>query len=536
MIFIKNEPDKNVGAYINYFSKFVILFAVYLVTAKIGPSIATQNFSAAVWIPSGIALVSILLFGYKYWPAIALGEFIVNWYFAPLPVDVSLYMAIGDTAETLLAVYILRRFGFKISFNHLKDMVLLIAVAIVCTAISATFGVSSLYLINIIPASAYILAWKTWWVANTLSILIIPPLILSWINKPIGKITIKKIFEFIIFGLILYSVDLIVFHKVLNAYFENPSSTYLFFPLLIWAALRFGVRGTSVVIFLVTAVSIIETSFGLGPFFSDNLAYNLLSLQIFIGTITSTIMLLAVVESERKEMEQRKDIFICLASHELRTPITSIKAFSQILLSTPINNNLSIIKVYLKKMDYQVENMIHLINALLNLSRIQSNTLVIQKEKFALDKLIYDVVEIMQETHQVSSIEIRNTMNDDCVVFADKESITEVVINLLTNAIKYSPKTSKKIIGIKPARKGFVEVSFTDFGIGMTKEEVEKIFDKYYRVCNMKGTTISGLGIGLYISDQIIRKHNGRISVISTPGKGSTFSFILPMASAATYS
>lgn len=438
-------------------------------------------------------------------------------------------MAVGDTVETLLAVYILKYFGLKTSFTHLKDIVLLIFVAVFSTAISATIGVSSLYVKGIISSDQYILAWKTWWVSNALSILIIPPLIFTWNTLSGIKLRFTKVIEIVIFSIFMLCTDLIIYHKILNSYIDTSSSTYLVFPPLIWSALRFGVRGTSLVIFLVTTVSIIETANNLGPFINGNLAYSLLSLQTYIGTVTATIMILAIVECERKELEQRKDEFISMAGHELKTPLTSIKAFSQLLLKIHLKNKFTNMNGYLKKMDYQINNMAYLVNGLLNLSRIQSNSFEIHKIIFQLDKLVYEVVELLRETHHAKNIIIKNTAKENCNVFADKQFITQVLINLITNAIKYSPLDSKIIVGIKIINGKTVKISIKDYGIGINEAELDKIFDKYYRVYSINKQTVSGLGIGLYISNQIIKRHDGKITVISTKGKGSKFSFSLPI-------
>lgn len=514
---------------LNYLLKLLILFFVYLLSGRIGATIATEHLAAAIWIPSGIALTSILLFGYKFWPAIALGEFVVNWYLAPLPPDVSFFMAVGNTIETLLAVYILKRNNFSISLCHHKDVILLILVAMFCTIISATLGVSSLYLKGIIPLTAYLVTWKTWWVANTLSIIIIPPLILTIWERPYFNISKIKILEILLFTVTMFGIDLIVFHKLLHLYIDTTSSTYLVFPPLIWAALRFGVRGTVITIFLVTTISILETARGLGPFVEKDLALSLLSLQTFIGTVASTIMILASVESERKEMEERKDEFISIASHELKTPLTSIQAYSQILLKTPFKNNVRRIKGYMKKMNYQVNNMGKLINGLLDISRIQTGRLELHKKLFSLDTLVFEIVDDMLTTHQANKIIIKKTNRKKCNIFADKEYITQVIVNLLTNAIKYSSKNGKIIVNIAQEKNNTVKVSIQDYGIGMTQEEKDKIFDKYYRVSAKNKNTISGLGIGLYISNEIIKMHSGKLAVASTKGKGSKFSFHLPM-------
>lgn len=228
--------------------------------------------------------------------------------------------------------------------------------------------------------------------------------------------------------------------------------------------------------------------------------------------------------TQQMEFEKKKDEFISIASHELKTPVTSVKLFVQHLAKkAKINKEEDYLK-YLLKIDGQINNMTDLINDLLDISRIEAGKLQFYREHFELDDLITETVETLQSNK--NQIEIAGETKQK--IFADKHRVAQVLINLLTNAIKYSPPSKK--IYIKAAKKdGQIIVSVQDFGIGISKKNQNKIFDRFYREDGNRERTYPGLGIGLYIASEIVKRHNGVIGVESVKGKGSTFYFTLPV-------
>jgi len=231
--------------------------------------------------------------------------------------------------------------------------------------------------------------------------------------------------------------------------------------------------------------------------------------------------------SERKELEQQKDDFISMASHELKTPLTSIKAYAQIL-----HRHLEDIQEteglsHLTKMLKQITKQENLIRDLLNVSKIQSGLSDQQIEIFNLDQLVHDTATELGATAPTHAIKVEGQTS--AKVNALKEHIGQVLANFLTNAIKYSPASNTVIVRLSEDKKN-VAVSVEDFGMGIPKEEKKRVFDRFYRSDNVKTKNLSGYGLGLYIAAQIIKQHGGQIMVESTEGKGSTFSFSLPVA------
>lgn len=233
----------------------------------------------------------------------------------------------------------------------------------------------------------------------------------------------------------------------------------------------------------------------------------------------------SILYQKAQQATRLRETFISIASHELKTPITSLKVYTQVLLQQAQSLGDTNMSRYLFKMDQQVEKMNKLIKDLLDVSRMQLGKLAFQKEFFDIDSLAKEVVNTIQLTTKNHIISINGKAGK---VYADKGRIEQVLINLLINAIKYSPEADRVIVNLSKLGKKVV-VNVKDYGIGIDKKNQEKIFERFYQIDNSPSGTFSGLGIGLYISTEIVKRHGGNLWVESAKGKGSTFSFAIPL-------
>ncbi|WP_186990387.1 PAS domain-containing sensor histidine kinase [Constantimarinum furrinae] len=227
-----------------------------------------------------------------------------------------------------------------------------------------------------------------------------------------------------------------------------------------------------------------------------------------------------------KMQEHQKDLFIGMASHELKTPVTSIKGYTQVLKARYEESEDELLKNSLEIIDKQIRVLTSLISDLLDLSKMKTGGLELNMEIFDLNELIKNIV---QEITLINpEFEIKFSEGKGKNVFADRERIGQVLINLLNNAVKYSPRSRRiEIESAFTAKK--VKVNVRDYGIGINKENQKKIFNRFFREEGKDETTFPGFGIGLYITSDIIKKHNGTIGVNSTKGEGSDFYFTLPL-------
>ena len=241
------------------------------------------------------------------------------------------------------------------------------------------------------------------------------------------------------------------------------------------------------------------------------------------GNITAWIGTNIDIDDQKKELE-KKDEFIGVASHELKTPLTSLKGYIQLM---EFQDNLSDeAKIYVTKATSSINKLQHLIDELLDASKIKAGKLKFKKHAFNLTQLVSLCVE--NSTYMYPSFKIKKELQEGIIAYGNDERIEQVLMNLINNAAKYSGD-KKEIIILAEKNNDSAMVSVIDFGIGMVNSDQELIFERFYRA-NGHESTMPGLGMGLYISSEIIKEHKGEIHVKSKLNEGSVFSFSLPLA------
>lgn len=237
----------------------------------------------------------------------------------------------------------------------------------------------------------------------------------------------------------------------------------------------------------------------------------------FIGTVLDI--------TENKQNEIRKNDFIAMASHELKTPLTSLKAYIQLLLANVTRNGDSFLLNALQKSENQINKMTKLIYGFLDMSKLESGKLMLEPQEFDLNNLIQEVVADNRPIAQSHTISFNE--GPPVLLTADREKIGQVINNFISNAIKYSPKQTDVKVVVEKSR-GQLKVSVIDEGIGIKLKDQQNIFQRFYRVEDESTKGFSGFGIGLYLSAEIIELHKGKIGVQSEEGQGAEFYFVLP--------
>lgn len=223
-------------------------------------------------------------------------------------------------------------------------------------------------------------------------------------------------------------------------------------------------------------------------------------------------------------LEKQNNALICMVSHELKTPVTSLKAYLQALEKRTKPRVGAEEEKYFTKIHAQIDKLAHLIEQLVDKTRVENENLPLCKKPFIFEDLVDEIIEQNENaTHTVEK-----TTDTLSVVCADRERIGQVLTNLISNAVKYSPQADRVLVAITVGTHE-IQCSVTDFGIGISRDEQPYVFDRFFRLTRKSQDTFPGMGIGLYISSQIIKRHGGRMWVDSEFGKGSVFGFSLPI-------
>lgn len=323
-----------------YVAQIALLTLVYFAAGRLGLLLAvTQENTTLVWPPTGIALAAVVLLGYRVWPGIALGAFLVNaTTSAPLPAVLAI--STGNVLEALAGAMLLRRaVGFSNSLERIRDVLGLAALAaLVSTAISATVGVSALHLVGRVPAGGFGIVWLYWWLGDVMGALVVAPLLLVWGDWRSVAWERGRAIEALGLSAALVLVCQLTYGGWLDQGTARPPLTYLVAPLLVWAALRFGPRGAVTASFATIAFAIFGTIQGHGPFVLGTVEESLAHLHTYLAVTSVTVLLLAAIQSEwtrtRSELRQAEAKSRALIEHSFDA-IALVDRDGTLLYSSP---------------------------------------------------------------------------------------------------------------------------------------------------------------------------------------------------------
>src|SRR6266704_2822360 len=360
-----------------------IVTIVYFIAGKLGLSLAFLYASASPgWPPAGIALAVLLLLGYRIWPAIFVGAFLV---YATTAGNLasSLAIAAGNTLEAVCGAWLVNRFAGGTSvFDRPQGVFKFALAAVVSTIISPFFGVTSLALGGFADWANYGAIWLTWWLGDTTGDLLIAPLIILWSVASKRRWNNSQAVEVGVLLLLLFVLSEAVFGGWLAISARNYPIAFICGPIVIWTAFRFTQRETASGIFILSAIAIWGTLRGFGPFVMETENHSLLTLQAWTAVLTITAMALAAAMAERRRAEaaieqqkaavetanRTKDKFLAMLSHELRTPLTPVIAALDVLESVPSQSEDSKASLAMIRRNVELES--QLIDDLLDLTRI----------------------------------------------------------------------------------------------------------------------------------------------------------------------
>ena len=506
---------------------------------------AVGGFATLVWPPSGLSLAALLIFGPRLWPGVFAGAFIAN-LLTGAPILVALGLGVGNTLEAVLAVYALRRIpGFEVSLARVVDVVGLIVLAAgLSTMVSATVGVTSLHLGGIVSAAQLWETWRAWWLGDMIADLLVAPVLLVWASGPRRLGDQKRRAEALALAIAVVVASLLIFggQAGLPTATGKYAQAYLFFPLLIWAALRFGQRGAVTAAFVVSVIAVWGTALAHGPFVRPALHQSLIALQAFMGVAAATFMVLgaSIAERRRAEREVRrararaeeanraKAEFLAVMSHELRTPLNAISGYVDLLtlgVDGPLTEKQS---VSLARIQLNQQHLLGMIDDVLSFAKIEAGKLRVDVQTVLVHDVVATLEALIRPELERKELTFSCDLYDPALsVRADPEKLRQILVNFLANAMKFTPTGGSIGVGAD-RRDGLVRIWVSDSGVGIPSDQIERVFEPFFQV--ERGTTrrYQGIGLGLAISSDFARAMDGEVRLESTVGKGSIASVLLP--------
>ena len=517
---------------------FVVLTLVYFVAGKLGLKLAFLQASASpVWPPAGIALGALLVFGYRTWPAIFVGAFLVNVTTAG-NVTTSLVIAAGNTLEAICGAWLVNRFASGIRvFDRSRDVFKFAFAAAASTVISPTVGVTGLMLAGFVDWTRYGAVWVTWWLGDATGDLIFAPVVILWAIGPPPRWNRNKAFEVGLLLLLLVALGEAIFGGWFPINAKNYPIAFICGPIVIWMAFRMSQRETATGIFIVSAIAIWGTLQNFGPFVMETQNQSLLILQIATAVLTLTAMALAAGVAERRRAEaalerqkslvesanRTKDNFLAMLSHELRTPLTPVVlALETLQARWPDEEANSALEMIRRNVD--VES--HLIDDLLDITRISKGKLELSLRTLDAHAQVDQAVAMCRVEAEAKKIRVEIGLRaKDHHVVADEARFQQIIWNLLKNAIKFSREKGKVTISSTNELPDQLTISVQDHGIGIAPDVIDRIFDPFEQGERSLKQRFGGLGLGLAISKSLAQAHGASLVVKSDgANRGATFS------------
>lgn len=533
-------------------------FAVFIAVAAAGqvglllevPGVIGSPF----WPTSGVAIAALVIMGWRVLPFIGLGTIFVNGInFGLLPVTTMLFDSAGAMIEPVIAVAISRWLTTEMpfSFKTSKGIVVAWVACLIATAVATFLGIIGFALPDRPVLADSQLSALTWWVGNSAGALVIGPLLLAWARSSFSALAGRSL-EAVTLLLVLPMVGGLAYGASLIAHDHNiVLLEALGVPAVLIAAYRFQIAGTVIAAMATTCsaigMALVALSQGADPMIVND---SMLRLQFYVVVVTLGGHLLASEVSRRTatetelraalaretEANNTKTIFLANMSHELRTPLNAILGFSEVIHTKALGDTPDArarYESYMLDIHFSGRHLLSLINDILDVSRIEAATYAVEKEELDASQLVEHCIGMVRVRADARRISLETHLTDGIPsLYADPRAARQIMINLLTNAVKFTPEGGKVTIAARTPVAGGLTFTVADTGIGIPAHALDTVFEPFRQARNhLHSSEYEGTGLGLAISKGLIELHGGTIAIDSTPGRGTIVEITFPPAS-----
>jgi signal transduction histidine kinase len=525
----------------------VAVFVSYFLGVKLAQYIlfTLDTSPALIWAPTGIALAAVLIKGNSMWLPIFLAQLAGTLTHGMQPIPVALIVALGAVTQAVIGAAILRQFRSNGSIHRTRDVIVLVLSAFFIAGIGPLFSSISSYFADTLTASFWVSFTRSW-AGGLLSIIIVTPFIVGWYHSPTWPIKRSNVLEAFSAFALLVATTYLLFWTTLA---QSLAFLLIFFlcAALFWIAFRFGSRiNVSALMFLTVfgilgSIVTMEHHSSLNQqLFADELFIIIIAPIFYLfftlmeerriaeGKLEDKIHELQHMSEQLKKNDRAKNEFIAVLAHELRNPLSTIVTSLELLKLEHVRPEGVLL---IEQGELQTHTMRRLLEDLLDVARIAEKKFTILKEPTEFNKVVQRAIASMEHAMRIR----RHTLTvhlcqKETVLMIDPVRIEQVINNLLTNAAKYTPPGGNITLTCTLGR-GSISIEVSDDGQGIPKDSLEKIFSPFQQLDQSSART-AGVGIGLFLTRQIVELHGGTVSAESGgAGKGSTFIVHLPIES-----
>jgi signal transduction histidine kinase len=464
-----------------------------------------------IWSPTGIGLAVVIIFGYRYWPGILVGEVVLATTLG-IPMNAALGIGVGDTVEAMLGAYLLQRLKFDRRLTRLSDVWAFVTLAVLASPIlGATIATMSLQWSQVAGLRPLTEVWWTWWIGDAMGVLLVAPMVLTWVSPSIRGWEWRQFIEVGVLGSVLMLLWILVFGGLVAPPIRYPLE-YLFFPLVVWPAIRLGQPGSTLTIFVATAIILWDWSNGLGLIAAKGSLDSLLELQGFLGVLSVTGMALAAAINERLTAEKARDSAVLSERDRMARDIhdTLAQGFTGILMQLQAAED-----VLAKDDTRTAQSHINRACELARSSLAEARRSVMALRPRALENA--PLVEAIQ--HMVRKLTNGTDIRAEVLVLGKPQSLPprwdeellRIAQEALTNTLKHANASQFEVKLAYEAKA--MQMRIRDDGVG---------FDP----------GLPNDGFGLVGMRERAERMNGQLSLVSSPGHGTEIRVVLPLVQA----
>ena len=495
-------------------------------------------FPAPIWLPSSIAVVAAMIGGLRLFPGLFVGSLVANYVLFDPPIAEACIISLSNALGPIAGAALTRRFRPAAGlFARFRGVVVFILCAIILhPVITATTGSFALWIVEGLPGSVLAGIWVKWWLSDSGGTLFFAPAIILWLG--LERETIARPKEVDRLDLVIWAVAatgaILAF-----ATLPDDGPVRWAFPFLLvvpmsWIALQVSLRAAYTLISLVSVLASAGAVIGIGPFQAAEVGNPLQVVGILIVLLALNVLTIVSLVSERREAQESsrfKSMFLASASHDLRTPLNAIIGFSDMMKNEvlgPLGSPRY--KEYVDHIQGSGRVLLDIVDDILDLSKIEAGRRTIAPVLLDARKVAQSCLELVAPEAAASGVALEIEAGCEPMLFADDLALREILLNLLSNAVTFTPRGGRVTVRIDDAADGTAVISVIDTGVGMDADGIEVALQPFGQVAQGGVMQQRGTGLGLPIAVRLAELHGGSLTIDSTPGHGTTVTVTLPAA------